>query len=129
MQGKKILVIDDDPLVLQMVKFTLSKHGAQICTAASGMEGLTLFYAWRPDLVILDVMMPDIDGWGICARLRQLSDVPILMLAALGSDGHIVRGLKVGADDYVAKPFAAKVLIARVEALLRRAMMSSFPAR
>ena len=129
MQGKKILVIDDDPLVLQMVKFTLSKHGAQICTAASGMEGLTLFYAWRPDLVILDVMMPDIDGWGICARLRQFSDMPILMLAALGNDGHIVRGLKVGADDYVAKPFAAKVLIARVEDLLRRAMMSSFPAR
>jgi len=89
------------------------------------MEGLAQFYACRPDLVILDVMMPDIDGWDICTRLRQISDVPILMLSALGSDGHIVRGLKCGADDYVSKPFAADVLITRVEALLRRAALSS----
>jgi DNA-binding response OmpR family regulator len=74
-------------------------------------------------------MMPEIDGWGTCARLRQLSDVPILMLSALGGDRHIVRGLKCGADDYMSKPFADDVLIARVEALLRRATVSSVPAR
>lgn len=124
MQGKRILVIDDDPHVLRMVNLTLSKQGAQVYTAANGMEGLTQFYACRPDLVILDVMMPDIDGWDICARLRQISDVPILMLSALGGDNHIVRGLKCGADDYVSKPFAVDVLIARVEGLLRRATLS-----
>ncbi|GAB4531807.1 MAG: hypothetical protein Kow0063_11510 [Anaerolineae bacterium] len=125
MQGKQILVIDDDPLVLRMVKHTLSKEGAQVHTGTNGMEGLTQFYAHRPDLVILDVMMPDTDGWGICARLRQLSDVPILMLSALGGDNHIVRGLRTGADDYLTKPFAVQVLLARVEALLRRAAAGS----
>jgi DNA-binding response OmpR family regulator len=129
MQGKQILVIDDDPHVLRMVRLILSNEGAQIHTAANGMEGLTQFYAHRPDLVILDVMMPEIDGWGTCARLRQLSDVPILMLSALGGDGHIVRGLKCGADDYMSKPFADDVLIARVKALLRRAPVSSLPAQ
>jgi len=93
------------------------------------MEGLTQFYACRPDLVILDVMMPDIDGWDTCARLRQISDVPILMLSALGGDGHIVRGLRCGADDYVGKPFTTDVLLARIEALLRRAASSSYPER
>lgn len=125
MRGKRILVIDDDPHVLRMVKLTLSKQGAEIHTACNGMEGLSQFYAWRPNLIILDVMMPDIDGWDICARLRQISGVPILMLSALGGDGHIVRGLKCGADDYMGKPFTDDVLIARVEALLRRATLSS----
>jgi DNA-binding response OmpR family regulator len=129
MQGKQILVIDDDPHVLRMVKLILSNEGAQIHTAPNGMEGLTQFYAHRPDLVILDVMMPETDGWGTCSRLRQFSDVPILMLSALGGDGHIVRGLKCGADDYINKPFADDVLIARVEALLRRASLSSLPAQ
>ncbi len=129
MQGKRILVVDDDPLVLRMVELTLSKHGAQICTAADGMEGLAQFYVNRPDLIIVDVMMPGIDGWGICSRLRKLSDVPILMLSALGADTHIVRGLRCGADDYVAKPFTDEVLVARVEALLRRPTLSSSPAR
>lgn len=129
MQGKQILVIDDDPLVLRMVKHTLSKEGAQVYTGANGMQGLTQFYAHRPDLVILDVMMPDIDGWGICARLRQLSDVPILMLSAMGGDNHIVRGLRTGADDYVAKPFTVQVLLARVEALLRRTRAASSRVR
>jgi len=128
-QGKRILVVDDDPLVLRMVEHTLSKRGAQICTAADGMEGLAQFYVNRPDLIIVDVMMPGIDGWGICARLRKLSDVPILMLSALGADTHIVRGLRSGADDYVSKPFSDEVLVARVEALLRRPRMSPSPAR
>lgn len=125
MQGKRILIIDDDPHVLRMVELTLSKQGAQVCTASDGTEGLSQFYACRPDLVILDVMMPDIEGWDICARLRQLSGIPILMLSALGSDSNIVRGLRCGADDYMSKPFAVDVLIARVEALLRRATSSS----
>ena len=124
MQGKRILVIDDDPHVLRMVKLILSKQGAQIHTAASGIEALTQFYACRPDLVVLDVMMPDIDGWDVCDRLRQVSDVPILMLSALGGDSDVVHGLKCGADDYVSKPFTDDVLIARVEALLRRAALS-----
>jgi DNA-binding response OmpR family regulator len=128
-QGKRILVVDDDPLVLRMVEHTLSQHGAQMFTAADGLEGLAQFYVNQPDLIILDVMMPGIDGWRICARLRRLSDVPILMLTALGADTHIVRGLKCGADDYVAKPFTDEVLVARVEALLRRPTLSSSPAR
>ena len=129
MQGKKILVIDEDPLVLRVVGLALSEQEAQIYTAANGMEGLAQFYAHRPDLVILDVMMPGIDNWDICTRLRHVSDVPILMLSAMGGDSHIVRGLKCGADDYVTKPFTVEVLVARVEALLRRATLPSFPAR
>jgi DNA-binding response OmpR family regulator len=127
MEGKQILVIDDDPHVLRMVKLILAKQGAQIHTADCGTAALTQFYACRPDLVILDVMMPDIDGWDVCARLREISDVPVLMLSALGSNSHIVRGLKCGADDYLSKPFTDDVLIARVEALLRRANLSAPP--
>jgi two-component system KDP operon response regulator KdpE len=129
MQGKRILVVDDDANVLRIVERALMQAGAQVYTAADGREGLTQFYAHRPDLVILDVMMPDIDGWAVCARLRQLSDVPIMMLTALGSNNLIVQGLRGGADDYVTKPFTIEVLMARVEALLRRAKSSAPPER
>jgi two-component system KDP operon response regulator KdpE len=125
MEGKIILIIDDDPTLLGIAELIFSRAGGQVYTATSGQEGLCQFYAHRPDLVLLDVMMPDMDGWQVCERIRQLSDVPIIMLTALGQDDDIMRGLDCGADDYVTKPFSLKVLAARARAILRRAALPS----
>jgi DNA-binding response OmpR family regulator len=121
MQGKRILVIDDDYNLCQMIKFSFNRSGAQVHTASDGREGLHQFYQHRPDLVVLDVRMPDIDGWETCRQIRLLSNVPIIMLTTLDKDEEIVRGLNYGADDFVTKPFSREVLLARVQALLRRA--------
>jgi two-component system KDP operon response regulator KdpE len=120
MDGKKILVIDDDVNLLQSMKFTFARAGATVLTAMDGREGLRRFYAERPDLVILDVRMPDIDGWETCRQIRLLSNTPIIMLTTLHQDDEIVRGLDYGADDFVTKPFSREVLLARARALLRR---------
>lgn len=120
LQNAKILVIDDDPEILELLELFLSRAGAQTFTARNAQDGLRQFYECRPDLVILDLMMPGMDGWEVCERLRQLADVPIMMLTALSSSQDMVRGLDCGADDYVAKPFEKQVLLARVRALLRR---------
>jgi two-component system KDP operon response regulator KdpE len=121
MHGKKILVIDDDPDMLELVRISLSRVDARVYTAANGQEGLRQFYDCRPHLVILDVMMPGMDGWELCPILRQFSNVPIIFLTALGNDEHVVRGLDAGAVDYVAKPFSTEILLARVQAALRQA--------
>ena len=121
MHGKKILVIDDDYSLCQMIKFSFNRAGAQVFTAHDGREGLHQFYNHRPDLVVLDVRMPDIDGWEACRQIRMLSNVPIIMLTTLDKDEEIIRGLNFGADDFVTKPFSREVLMARVLALLRRA--------
>ncbi len=121
MHGKKILVIDDDYSLCQMIKFSFNRAGAQVFTANDGREGLHQFYNHRPDLVVLDVRMPDIDGWEACRQIRMLSNVPIIMLTTLDKDEEIIRGLNFGADDFVTKPFSREVLMARVLALLRRA--------
>ena len=121
LQNAKILVIDDDPEMLELLELFLCRAGAQTFSARNAQDGLREFYECRPNLVILDLMMPGIDGWECCERLRQLSDVPIMMLTALSKSQDIVRGLDCGADDYVAKPFDKQVLLARVRALLRRA--------
>jgi two-component system KDP operon response regulator KdpE len=121
MQGKKILVIDDDVNLSQMLKFIFIKAGAQVFTAVDGREGLHRFYEERPDLVILDVRMPDVDGWETCQQIRIFSNVPIIMLTTLNRDEEIIRGLDYGADDFVSKPFSREVLLARARALLRRA--------
>ncbi|MDM8532971.1 response regulator transcription factor [Anaerolineales bacterium HSG25] len=122
---QRIVVIDDDPFILQLIEQTLEQEEYEVTFASSGLEGLRVVTDTKPHLVILDIMMPDIDGWETCARIRELSHVPILMLTALGSREDIIRGLDTGADDYLPKPFHPEILLARVTALLRR---SSLPA-
>jgi two-component system KDP operon response regulator KdpE len=121
--SQKILIIDDDPVALQVTQTGLTATGYKVITAQDGKIGLQKFQEHRPDLVILDVIMPTMDGWETCRSLRQLSNVPILMLTGLESKGDIVKGLNLGADDYVVKPFRLPELQARVEALLRRLNM------
>jgi DNA-binding response OmpR family regulator len=121
LRNKKILVIDDDREMLSLVTHTLSKTEARIYTAASGEEGLRLFFDQRPDLVVLDIMMPGMDGWEVCRRIRQIADVPIVFLTVLEAEEDIVRGLDCGAIDYITKPFSPKVLVARARAALRSA--------
>jgi len=122
--GEKILVIDDDVILLKLIRRALEPLGFSIHTATSGEEGLKLFPQITPDLVILDIMMPGMDGWDVCRQLRQTSSVPIIFLTALDSVNDIVQGLIGGADDYLAKPFKIDELGARVTAQLRRSRMS-----
>lgn len=118
---KRVLVIDDDRHVRGLLELVFRHTGAQVYLAASGEEGLRQFYVHQPHLVVLDVMMPDMNGWEVCGRMRQLSEVPIIFLSALGGDQDIVRGLDLGALDYVTKPFSPEVLVARACAILRQA--------
>jgi len=120
---QRIVVIDDDPFILQLVEQTLEQEEYEVTFASSGLEGLRIVTDTKPHLVILDIMMPDIDGWETCARIRELSHVPIMMLTALGSRKDIIQGLNAGADDYLSKPFHPEMLLARVAALLRRASL------
>jgi DNA-binding response OmpR family regulator len=116
----QVLVVDDDDDLRNMVSTLLQRAGMSTIEAASGSEGLRKFFASRPDLIVLDVSMPGMDGFEVLARIRDLSDVPVLLLTARGVEMEKVRGLKSGADDYVTKPFGRQELAARVEALLRR---------
>ncbi len=125
MDGKKVLVVDDDPALVRLVKRALTDVGHHVVTAANGQEALRLFYDQRPDLVILDVVMSGLNGWETCRSIRQMSNVPIIMLTAQGSDADMLRGLDYGADDYVVKPFNLDVLLARTRAVLRRAEQPS----
>jgi DNA-binding response OmpR family regulator len=118
---EKILIIDDDQDLAKIVQLSLDQEGYQTVVATSGLEGLQEAYRVQPDLVILDIMMPGMDGWEVCRRLGEMSTVPILMLTAKGTEGDIVKGLQIGADDYLTKPFSVAELIARIQALLRRA--------
>jgi DNA-binding response OmpR family regulator len=118
--GTKVLIVDDEEEVGEIVKLMFANQGAEAQAAISGEEALQLLYSSRPDLVVLDLMMPDMDGWEVCARIRQLTDVPIIMLSALNQEQDIVRGLNAGADDYVTKPFSSNVLMARAHAVMRR---------
>jgi DNA-binding response OmpR family regulator len=123
MENKKILVVDDDPALLPLIEYTFAKEGYEVSTASDGKEALKEFFDRKPDLVILDIMMPRMDGWEACRRIREVSDVPIMMLTARGQDEDIVRGLEYGADDYLTKPFSIKVLLAHARAVLRRAAL------
>ena len=116
-----ILIIDDDQDLAKIVQLSLDREGYQTVIATSGLEGLQEAYRVQPDLVILDIMMPGMDGWEVCRRLVEISNVPILMLTAKGTEADIIKGLQIGADDYLTKPFSVAELIARVQALLRRA--------
>jgi two-component system, OmpR family, response regulator ResD len=117
---KRVLVIDDEWNLRNLIKIYLNESSFHIKEAENGLEGLRLIEKEPFDLVILDIMLPEIDGWEVCRRIRLLSDVPIFMLTARGSISDRVKGLRMGADDYLPKPFASEELIARIEALLRR---------
>jgi DNA-binding response OmpR family regulator len=115
-----ILVVDDDADIRTLVSELLQRAGHGVIEAPDGESGLKLFYAQQPDLVLLDVSMPGLDGWEVLTRIRELSDVPVLMLTARAGELEKVRGLRGGADDYVTKPFGRQELLARVDAALRR---------
>ena len=115
-----ILVIDDDKLTARLVADQLEDAGFKAYVAHDGREGLRLMYVHRPDLIVLDLMMPKMDGWTTCRRIREVSNVPIIMLTAQDRPNDIIRGLDEGADEYVTKPFDVGVLVARVRAVLRR---------
>lgn len=116
----KVLVVEDEESLLFTLAHNLKREGYQVLTAARGDDGLRLAREKQPDLIVLDVMLPGIDGIQVCRMLRRDSDVPIIMLTALGGEGDRVAGLDTGADDYMAKPFGMRELMARVRALLRR---------
>ena len=115
-----ILVIDDDIRMLRMMKRMLELEDFQVTTASGGDAALRIFEKESPALVLLDIMMPDMDGYTVCRRIREFSQVPIIMVTARGDDKEKVEGLNIGADDYVTKPFSASELAARVRAVLRR---------
>lgn len=116
-----ILVVDDEPLYQRLLQINLETESFEVITASDGEEALDLFTNRKPDLIIMDIMMPKLDGLATCERIRQFSSVPIIMLTAKGEEQDRVKGLNVGADDYVVKPFSATELLARVRAVLRRA--------
>ncbi|MBN2558885.1 MAG: response regulator transcription factor [Clostridia bacterium] len=121
MDGKeKVLIIDDDENICELVSLYLLKEGYDVRTAFNGRSGLDMFAEWKPDLIILDIMMPGIDGWEVCRTIKKKHSTPIMMLSAKGETFDKVLGLELGADDYIVKPFDAKELVARVKAVLRR---------
>ena len=116
----RVLVVDDEPDIRGLLAKLLERAGCEVTEAADGRRALREFYAVQPDLVVLDVGIPELDGWQTLERIRDLSDVPVLLLTGHAGELEKVRGLKAGADDYVTKPFGRQELVARVEALLRR---------
>ena len=120
MAGKRVLVVDDDVKTVELVKLYLNRDGYKVLTAYEGVEALRLAREGHPDLIVLDLMLPGIDGWDVCRTLRDESDVPIIMLTARTTDQDKLTGLGLGADDYVTKPFSPRELAARVRAVLRR---------
>jgi DNA-binding response OmpR family regulator len=122
--GSKLLIIDDDQVLTHALQLYLAHAGYQVILAANGPDGLQRFYSEHPDLVILDIQLPQLDGWQVCRRIRDLCDVPIVMLTACSQPPQRVSGLKMGADDYVVKPFSLKELEARIDAILRRTSRS-----
>ncbi|MEN8651974.1 two-component system response regulator CseB [Streptomyces sp. 21So2-11] len=116
-----LLLVEDDEVIRNTVRMLLERYGFTVSTAGDGLTGLEIFRDTNPDLLLLDVMLPDLDGIGLCRRVRELSLAPILMMSARGDTLDIVSGLEAGADDYVVKPCESAVLVARIRSLLRRA--------
>ena len=126
-QNKTVLVIDDEIKITEVVKSYLEKSGYRVECAYGGRQAMSLFEKLSPVLVILDLMLPDMTGEDICRAIRKKSRIPIIMLTAKVEDADIINGLQIGADDYLTKPFSPKQLVARVEAVLRRVAVESFP--
>ena len=120
MANEKILVVDDDTNICELLRLYLTKEGYQVTTANDGEEGLDKFNQVKPDMVLLDVMMPKMDGLEVCRRIRKLGNTPVMMLTAKGETFDKVLGLELGADDYMVKPFDTKEVVARIKAVLRR---------
>ena len=120
-----LLLIEDDDAIRTALELSLTRQGHRVATAASGEDGLKLLREQRPDLIVLDVMLPGIDGFEVCRRIRRTDQLPIILLTARNDDIDVVAGLEAGADDYVAKPAQARVLEARIRAVLRRSSVSA----
>lgn len=118
-----VLVVDDDVHILRLMQRIMEIEGHRVLNATDGESALNIFYEETPDLVLLDIMLPDMDGRTVCQRIREFSRVPIIMVTAKGNDEEKVEGLEAGADDYVTKPFSSKELVARVRAVLRRSKL------
>jgi two-component system, OmpR family, alkaline phosphatase synthesis response regulator PhoP len=127
--GPTVLVVDDERNIVQLAKLYLRNEGYQVESAFNGREALEKVKQVRPNIVLLDLMMPELDGWEVCKQLRRDGDVPIVMLTARGDDVDKVVGLELGADDYITKPFNPRELVARVKAVLRRYDAGRKPAR
>ena len=120
MENKKILVVDDDQNICELLRLYLEKDGFETVVANDGGQALQLAQIHNPDLILLDIMLPVLDGWQVCREIRKTSNVPIIMLTAKGETFDKVLGLELGADDYVTKPFDTKEVVARMKAVLRR---------
>ena len=125
MAGELILVVDDEPNIIELARLYLEKEGFRVAEAAGGEEALILFEELSPALIVLDIMIPEPDGWEVCRRIRARSQLPIIMLTAREDEVDKVVGLELGADDYLTKPFSPRELVARVKAVLRRAHPAS----
>ena len=120
-QNPRVLVVDDEPNIRELVQVALNFHGCVVTTGATGEDALQLAYAYEPDLIVLDVLLPDIDGFEVCRRLRSVAnDVPVIFLTARDATADTITGLTIGGDDYITKPFSVEALVARVRAVLRR---------
>lgn len=127
MSTARVLIVEDDDDVRLMVRAAIERAGMEVVEARDGREGLRRFYETEPGVVVLDIRMPELDGWQVLERIRELSDTPILVLSANDGELDKVRGLREGADDYLTKPFGRQELIARIEALLRRVASDGRP--
>ncbi len=119
-RSKKVLIVDDDTNICELLRLYIEKDGYDTVIANTGTQAVRLFEQEKPDLIMLDIMLPELDGWQVCREIRKKSPVPIIMLTAKGEVFDKVLGLELGADDYVVKPFEAKEIIARIRAVLRR---------
>ncbi|MGE5632435.1 MAG: response regulator [Caulobacteraceae bacterium] len=124
---RKILVVDDDYNIAELIRLYLEKEEYEVRTAYSGKSALEEFHSWTPDLIVLDIMLPEMNGYEVCKQVRKISAIPVIMLTARGETFDKVLGLELGADDYLVKPFEPKELIARVKAVLRRTISTEAP--
>ena len=125
----KIMVVDDDPNIRELVRLYLEKEGFEVTCAERGDEAVKLFRASPPNLMLLDVMLPGMDGWQVCREVRKISNIPIIMLTAKDETFDKVLGLELGADDYIVKPFDMKELVARIKAVIRRFQVAEAPEK